>query len=149
MRTDDPVIKCAPKQNCLAYSTRSVACGITGDVGNGLPRKGSPVKKYMSSTAVKATCSPRTRKQFCAGLHISIRNWSKYSWARIRGHSNNFSNPLAAKDAHTIGRAWATSSRSSFQSRSRHRTSMIANSCLHTTQRPVLAWALIQNIKVS
>jgi hypothetical protein len=55
---------------------------------------------------VKGICSPRTRKQCRSGLHIWSRNWSKYSCARIKGHSKNFSNPLVAKDARTAGLHW-------------------------------------------
>jgi hypothetical protein len=96
---------------------------------------------------VKGICSPRTRKQCRSGLHIWSRNWSKYSCARINGHSKNFSNPLVAKAARTAGPALATASRNCDQSRSRHRTSIVTASHLHTTQSPISAYATIKCIK--
>jgi hypothetical protein len=99
MRTAEPVIKRLPEQNRLANPARLVSLGITGAVSIGVPRKGSPVRKYTSTSAVNSTRSPLTRKQCCRGLHISIKKWSKCSWARSSGHSKNFSSPLAAKDA--------------------------------------------------
>jgi hypothetical protein len=127
--------------------TRVVSLGSTGSAGRGVPRKGSPVRKYTSSTAVKGICSPRTRKQCSSGLHIWSRNCSKYSCARINGHSKNFSNPQVAKVARTSGPALATTSRNWAQSRSRHRTAIVTAGHLHTTQSPISAQLPINNIK--
>jgi hypothetical protein len=62
-------------------------------------------------------------------------------------HSKNFSNPLVAKAARTAGPALATTSRNCDQSRSRHRTSIITATHLHTTQSLISAYATIQCIK--
>jgi len=67
--------------------------------GTGIPRKGSSTRKYTSSTVVKASFSPHTIKKCRFGLHIQIKNYRRYSWARIKGHSKNFSNPQASKVA--------------------------------------------------
>jgi hypothetical protein len=127
--------------------TRAVSLGSTGSAGRGVPRKGSPVKKYTSSTAVKGICSPRMRKQCSSGLHIWSRNCSKYSCARINGHSKNFSNPQVAKVARTSGPALATTSRNWAQSRSRHHIAIVTAGHLHTTQSLISAQLPINDIK--
>jgi hypothetical protein len=115
-----------------------VVLGNTGSAGRGVPRKGSPVRKYTSSTAVKGIYSPRTRKQCSSRLHIWSRNCSKYSCARINGHSKNFSNPQVAKVGRTPGPSMATASRNWAQSRSRHRTGIVTAGNLQPTQSPII-----------
>jgi hypothetical protein len=146
MLTTVPDIKSGPEQKHAPIVARPVSLSNTGSAGSGVPWKGSPVKKYTSSTAVKGICSPRTRKQCSSGLHIWSRNCSKYSCVRINGHSKNFSNPQVAKVARTSGPALATASRNCDQSRSRHRTAIVTAGHLHTTQSPISAYATIKCI---
>jgi hypothetical protein len=133
----------------MPTSTSKVPLGSTGSAGRGVPRKGSPVRKYTSSTIVKGICSPRTRNQCSSGLHIRTRNCSKYSCARINGHSKNFSNPQVAKVARTPGFSMATTSRNWAQSRSRHHTGIVTTVHLQTTQSPISAHATLNNIKTT
>jgi hypothetical protein len=140
-------MKFSPEQYRSAIVTRAVSLGSTGSTGRGVPQKGSPVKKYTSSIVVKRICSPRTRKQCSSRLHIWSRNCSKYSCARINGHSKNFSNPQVAKVARTSGPALATASRNCDQSRSRHRIAIVTASHFHTTQSPISAYETIKCIK--
>jgi hypothetical protein len=70
MLTTIPDIKFCPKQYLRPIVMSKVPLGSTGSAGRGIPRNGSPVKKYISSTAVKGICSPCTRKQWSSGLHI-------------------------------------------------------------------------------
>jgi hypothetical protein len=140
-------MKFSPEKYRSATVTRAVSLGSTGSAGRGVPRKGSPVKKYTSSTTVKGICSPRTRKQCSSGLHIWSKNCNKYSCARINRHSKNFSNPQVAKVARTASPALATTSRNWAQSRSRHRTAIVTASNLQSTQSPISAQIPINSIK--
>jgi hypothetical protein len=147
MLTTVPDMKSRPKQYLWPISASGVVLGNTGSAGRGVPRKGSPVRKYTSSTVVKGICSPRTRKQCSSGLHIWSRNCSKYSCAHINGHSKNFSNPQVAKVARTPGPSMATTSRNWAQSHSRHRTGIVTTGHLQPTQSPISAQIPINNIK--
>jgi hypothetical protein len=140
-------MKFSPEKNCLAIVTRAVSLGSTGSAGSGVPRKGSPVKKYISSTVVKGIYSSHMRKQCRSGLHIWSRNCSKYSCARINGHSKKFSNPEVAKAARTSGPALATTSFNCDQSHSCHHTSITTTGNLQSTKSPISAYAIIQCIK--
>jgi hypothetical protein len=120
-------IKFTPKQYLRPTVSSDTSLGNTGSAGRGVPKNGSPVKKYTSSTAVKTICSPRTMKQCRSRLHIQIRNCRRYSYARINRHSNNFSNPQAAKVARTPGSSIATTSLSWDQSYSHQPTNIMCN----------------------
>jgi hypothetical protein len=147
MLTTVPDMKFSPEQYRRPIVTRVVSLDSTGSTGRGIPQKGSPVRKYTSSTAVKGICSPRTRKQCSSRLHIWSRNCSKYSCARINRHSKNFNNPQVAKFACTLGPSMATTSLSWAQSRSHHHTGIVTTVHLQTTQSLISVYATINNIK--
>jgi hypothetical protein len=63
---------CPKLDNCMSP-------GNIGSTGRFVPRKGSLVGKYISSTAVKEICSPHTIKQCRSGIHIQIRSYRRYS----------------------------------------------------------------------
>ena len=147
MLTTVPDMKFSPEQYHWQIVTRGVSLGSTGSVGRGVSRKGIPVKKYTSSTVVKGIYSPRTRKQCSSGLHIWIRNCNKYSYARINGHSKNFSNPQVSKVTRTPGSSMAMKSHNWAQSCSCHHTGIIIVVHLQTTHSPISAHVTINSIK--
>jgi hypothetical protein len=110
MLTTVPDIKFSPKQYLRPTVASATSLDNTSFVSRGVPQNRSPVKKYMSSTAVKEICSPHTMKQCRSELHIQIRNYRRYSCTLINEHSKNFNNPQASKFAHTPGSSIATTS---------------------------------------